>query len=131
MGGLFSGLDNIGRGLDASWTKNEVISSNIANIDTPGYKRKTMDFSNLLNREIKANMGLKTTRTKHIDAENINDMQAFIGVDNSTDSLRTDENNVNIDTEMADMAKNLIYYNVLSQKASGEISKLESVIRGQ
>lgn len=131
MGGLFSGLDNIGRGLDASWTKNEVISSNIANIDTPGYKRKTMDFSNLLNREIKANMEMKTTRTKHIESENVDGTAVFIGVDNSTDSLRTDENNVNIDTEMADMAKNLIYYNMLSQKASGEISKLETAIRGQ
>jgi flagellar basal body rod protein FlgB len=32
---------------------------------------------------------------------------------------------------MADMAKNLIYYNMLSQKASGEINKLESAIKGQ
>jgi len=131
MGGLFSGLDNIGRGLDASWTKNEVISSNIANVDTPGYKRKTMDFSNLLNRELEVSNGLKTTRLKHIESEPIDPNAAFIGVDNSTSSLRTDENNVNIDTEMADMAKNLIYYNMLTQKASGEISKLESAIRGQ
>ena len=131
MGGLFSGLDNIGRGLDASWTKNEVISSNIANIDTPGYKRKTMDFSNLLNREIEANMGMKTTRQEHFKSENVDGSAVFIGIDNSTDSLRTDENNVNIDVEMADMAKNLIYYNMLSQKASGEISKLESAIKGQ
>jgi len=131
MGGLFSGLDNIGRGLDASWTKNEVISSNIANVDTPGYKRKTMDFSNLLNREIEVSSGLKTTRRKHIKSEPTNPSATFIGVDNSTSSLRTDDNNVNIDTEMADMAKNLIYYNMLSQKASGEIAKLESAIKGQ
>lgn len=131
MEGLFSGLDNIGRGLDASWTKNEVISSNIANVDTPGYKRKTMDFSNLLNREIEISNGLKTTREKHIESEPIDASIAFVGVDTSTSSLRTDENNVNIDTEMADMAKNLIYYNLLSQKASSEISKLESAIKGQ
>ena len=131
MDGLFSGLDNIGRGLDASWTKNEVISSNIENVDTPGYKRKTMDFSNLLNREIEISSGLKTTRAKHIESDPVDPSAMFIGVDTSTSSLRTDENNVNIDTEMADMAKNLIYYNMLTQKASGEISKLESAIRGQ
>jgi len=130
MDALFSGLDKIGRGLDASWTKNEVISSNIANIDTPGYKRKTMDFSNLLDKEIKANTQLKTSQIRHMQTDNTDAYAGFISVDNSTDSLRTDENNVNIDIEMADMAKNLIYYNVLSQKASGEITKLESAIKG-
>jgi len=130
MDNLFSGLDNINRGLDASWTKNEIISSNIANIDTPGYKRKTMDFTNLLNREIKSQLNLKNTRMKHIKEQPSSDYLGLIGVDNSTTALRTDENNVNIDTEMAEMSKNIIYYNVLSQRASNEISKLESAIRG-
>ena len=130
MDNLFGGLDNISRGLDASWTKNEVISSNIANIDTPGYQRKTMDFSNLLEREMKSQLGLKNTRLKHLKEEKSSDYLGLIGVDKSTTSLRTDENNVNIDTEMAEMSKNIIYYNVLSQRASNEISKLESAIRG-
>ncbi len=130
MDNLFTGLDNISRGLDASWTKNEIISSNIANIDTPGYKRKTMDFSNLLEREMKSQLGLKNTRIKHLKEDPSGDYLGLIGVDKSTTALRTDENNVNIDTEMAEMSKNIIYYNVLSQRASNEISKLESAIRG-
>ena len=130
MDNLFTGLDSISRGLDASWTKNEIISSNIANIDTPGYKRKTMDFSNLLEREVKSQLGLKNTHEKHFKEEPSGDYLGLIGVDKSTTSLRTDENNVNIDTEMAEMSKNIIYYNVLSQRASNEISKLESAIRG-
>ena len=52
FGSMFTGLDKIGRGLDASWTKNEVISSNIANIDTPGYKRKKAEFGDLLNAQL-------------------------------------------------------------------------------
>ena len=52
FGSMFNGIDKIGRGLDASWTKNEVISSNIANIDTPGYKKKKVQFGDLLNGEL-------------------------------------------------------------------------------
>lgn len=118
---LFSGLDKLGRGLDASWTKNEIISGNIANIDTPGYKRRVVEFGNLL-EEAKIN--------KASDKNNL--MPGVkITIDESTDSLKTDGNNVNIDTEMVEMAKNSIYYNLLSQKLSGEIQKIESAIKGQ
>ena len=45
---MFGSINNLERGLNASWKTNEVISSNIANIDTPGYKRKTVSFGDLL-----------------------------------------------------------------------------------
>ena len=124
---MFSGLDKIGRGLDASWTKNEVISSNIANIDTPGYKRKQAVFGDLLNKEISSSK-LKTTRTKHMQIE-VNTSGVSVTTDLSTANMRTDENNVNIDDEMSELAKNQIYYNVLSQRATGEINKLRSAIQ--
>ena len=41
-----------------------------------------------------------------------------------------DGNNVDIDTEMSELSKNLLYYNVLSEKVSGEFSKLRSAITG-
>ena len=37
---------------------------------------------------------------------------------------------VNIDTEMVELAKNSIYYNLLSQKVNSEIQKIESAIKG-
>lgn len=120
MTDLFSGLDKLSRGLDAAWTKNEVISSNIANIDTPGYKRRVVEFGNLLEE---ATTSLKS------DKSNSNP-GVKITIDESTDSLRTDGNNVNIDTEMVELAKNSIYYNLLTQKMNGEIQKIESAIKG-
>ena len=129
FGSLFTGMDKIGRGLDASWTKNEVISSNIANIDTPGYKRKKVEFGDLLNEKLSSSSSLSRTHSRHIDARNNQVNGVTISADTSTFNMRTDENNVNIDTEMSELSKNSIYYNVLTQRATGEITKLESVIR--
>lgn len=129
FGSMFNGIDKIGRGLDASWTKNEVISSNIANIDTPGYKKKKVQFGDLLNGELSNLSSLKTTNAKHIQVPNYKDGYVNISTDMSTANMRTDENNVNIDEEMSDLAKNQIYYNVLTQRATGEINKLQNAIR--
>ena len=120
MSDLFGGMDKLARGLDAAWAKNEVISGNIANIDTPGYKRRVVEFGNLLEE---ASSNLKSDKTNMGPGIKVT-------IDESTDSLRTDGNNVNIDTEMIEMAKNSIYYNLLSQKLTGEIEKLESAIKG-
>jgi len=125
---MFSGLDKIGRGLDASWAKNEVISSNIANIDTPGYKRKKAVFGDLLSSEIEASGKLRTTKEKHMQIDGSKN-GLIVTTDMSTANMRTDENNVNIDTEMSELSKNQIYYNVLSQRATGEINKLRSAIQ--
>ncbi|MBE5813027.1 MAG: flagellar basal body rod protein FlgB [Clostridiales bacterium] len=120
MTDLFGSLDKLGRGLDAAWTKNEVISSNIANIDTPGYKRRTVEFGNLLEEAKVNNLSKNGTALPGVK----------ISIDDSTDSMRTDGNNVNIDTEMVELAKNSIYYNLLSQKVTSEIQKIESAIKG-
>ena len=130
FGSLFTGMDKIGRGLDASWTKNEVISSNIANIDTPGYKRKKVEFGDLLNEKLSSSSSLSRTHSRHIDVPNNKVNGVTVAADTSTFNMRTDENNVNIDTEMSELSKNSIYYNVLAQRATGEITKLQSVIKG-
>lgn len=127
FGSMFSGLDKIGRGLDASWTKNEVISSNIANVDTPGYKKKKAVFGDLLNEEMSSSL-LKTSHERHMQIDGDSSIVS-ITTDMSTTNMRTDENNVNIDEEMSDLSKNQIYYNVLTQRATGEINKLRSAIQ--
>src|SRR5574344_1839280 len=122
FGSIFDGLDKIGKGLDASWTKNEVISSNVANIDTPGYKKKKVEFGDLLNEQLSNSSSLKITDSKHIQGKK-SSSSISVSSDTSTANMRTDENNVNIDEEMSDLSKNQIYYNVLVQRATGEINK--------
>ena len=42
--GAFNYINVLEKATDASWTRNALISNNIANVDTPGYKRKDVTF---------------------------------------------------------------------------------------
>ena len=48
----FSYVNILDRTLDASWKRQTAIANNIANVDTPGYKRQDVTFSNILKEEI-------------------------------------------------------------------------------
>lgn len=111
--------------------ENKVITQNIANIDTPGYKRKTVKFEQFLSRYQKEGFkGLKT-HTRHIDIDgksNLDNLNAEIAVDNSHLSSRLDGNNVDIESETALMAENAIRYNVLAQNINSGLKRIKTVI---
>lgn len=114
---------NLQKALDASWLRNEVISNNIANVDTPGYKRKTVKFEEFLSGEMKTGKISKgQTRLKSSDI--------MVSHDYSTLSYRSDGNNVDIENEMAELATNSLRYNTLIQKMNGDFQNLRKVIRG-
>jgi flagellar basal-body rod protein FlgB len=114
---------NLQKALDASWLRIEVISNNIANVDTPGYKRKTVKFEEFLSSEMKTGKISKgQTRLKSSDI--------MVSHDYSTLSYRSDGNNVDIENEMAELATNSLRYNTLIQKMNGDFQNLRKVIRG-
>jgi flagellar basal-body rod protein FlgB len=115
--------NNIERGLDAAWLRNDVISQNIANVDTPGYKRKVVRFEEFLDNEMKTGR-ISQGKTRLSS----NGMQ--ITEDPTNSSYRSDGNNVDIEHEMALMAANSIRYNMLIQRMNGDFQKLKTVIRG-
>ena len=84
---------------DASWTRNEIITNNLANVDTPGYKRKDVSFQNYLLQELTSGDSTSLrTRVNDVEVENLN---ATVYTDFSELSYRLDGNNVDIDTENA------------------------------
>ena len=94
--------------------KQNVISSNIANINTPNYKTKELTFDNVLNKTLSTNnLQLSTTNSKHI--------QITPQVDHTKPQLKevqgleeqNDGNNVNLDTQMSEMAKNTAIFQAL------------------
>jgi flagellar basal-body rod protein FlgB len=115
---LFEGKKIIHKALDASWKRNEVIAQNIANVDTPGYKRKSVSFED----ELRKAMDSKDFRKGDVDQIEIKVVQ-----ENKNLSMRLDGNNVDIDAEMAELAKNTIKYNALVQMAG--FDKLKMVIK--
>src|SRR5699024_777944 len=120
-----SALEN---GLQFSETKNRAIAQNIANVDTPNYKAKTVSFKDILEDTKMQQLPAYKTTEKHMDFKQINREQAII--DRSSFRFRHDGNGVDMDTEQAELAKNQIYYNAVVDRLNGKFNKLQTVIKG-
>ena len=99
------------------------------NANTPNYKRLTVSFEDKLKKAMeKEENKLVRTHPKHFPiSQNINDIKPEIIVDRNF-SYRFDGNNVNIDTESANLAKNTIMYNALVSQTIDEFDKIKNVI---
>lgn len=127
---LFSGtISSLQNSLDYASAKNRVISTNISNVDTPGYKSKNAVFKNVLNDAIGSSLEAKRTKTKHIPFNKMNNQPYQIVTNNHT-AYHPNGNNVDIDKEMTELAKNQIYYNSLVDRINGKFGSLQTVIRG-
>lgn len=121
----------IEKALDASWLRNEAISQNIANVDTPNYKRKTVLFEEYLNRAMdKSRVNGQKTHASHLSVGGsaVDKVNPVVIYDHKALSYRLDGNNVDIESESASMAKNTIKYNVLVQSLNAGFNRLRSVI---
>ncbi len=129
MDDLFGSMKFSEKAMDAAWLTNKTISQNIANVDTPGYKRKTVKFEEILKSSSAQSFeGLKTN-SLHVDiGSSIDDENIKIVTENENLSYRIDGNNVDIDTEMASLAKNTIKYNVLAQSVNAGLKRIKTVI---
>lgn len=125
-----STLKVIEKGLDAASLRQKVINHNIANVDTPGYKRYDTDFQKELSAAIKSSeTKLKKTNPKHLPSNPLNAEPQVIK-DTAT-YLREDQSNVDLDQEMVELAKNSLYYNSLAQLASQRLKTWNMVISGR
>lgn len=120
---LFSS-DQIEKALNVAWKRNDIISENIANVDTPGYKRKEVQFDYYFNSELKKSR-ISNLKSKLTDSENVK-----IVYDNRNYSYRLDGNNVDIEREMAIMAENTIRYYTLINRINGQFNKIRTIIKG-
>ena len=120
----------LARGLDGAMMRQQAINNNIANINTPGYKRRDINFEEVLSRELQEKEGRTPLRTTHRghspgvgfsrDSFNTERLSEF--------SYKNDGGSVDVDTEMANLAKNNIYYTSLVGQLSTRFSMLNTVI---
>ncbi|KUK15164.1 MULTISPECIES: flagellar basal body rod protein FlgB [Petrotoga] len=118
--------------MDALSLRQNVISQNIANYETPGYKRKYVDFENELQKALNedSKLTLKVNRDQHINNTlSLEKIQPNIQIDDSK-SLRDDGNNVDPDMELIRMTQNTLKYNTLSRLMTYSIQRYETAIRG-
>ena len=127
-----SNMDYLSRGLAAATLRHEVISDNIANVNTPWFKRSVVNFEDLLAKELhldepKGKLNMVRTHDRHLPMKEFSKAWARIELDDTT-TMRVDHNNVDIDAEMASMAKNQLYYNALATQLGGHVTNLKNVI---
>ncbi|KUK11646.1 MAG: Flagellar basal body rod protein FlgB [Clostridia bacterium 41_269] len=116
--------------LDAAYQRQEVTANNIANINTPGYKKSYVVFEEFLAQALKEKEGIPLRRTHPAHMGSVPALEEIapeIRRDYST-SHRTDGNNVSIEEEMAVLAMNAINYNLAAQQLSNKLSLLRYVI---
>lgn len=121
----FNYINILDKAADASLKRNEVIVNNLANVDTPGYKRKDVQFEAYLMQELAGDNSLdkRVANARH-DA-----LEARVYTDYASLSYRLDGNNVNIDTESANLAQNQIRYYALLDSMSQEFNRIKAVLQ--
>lgn len=118
------------KALDGTWMRHMAINQNIANADTPKYKKISVEFEDQLKNAInKGKESLHITNEKHIPYSGYKKNYSPEIVKHNNYSYRFDGNNVNIDVEQANLAKNTIMYNALAQSVTDEYEKIKNVIR--
>lgn len=113
---------------DASWIRNEVLSNNIANVNTPNYKREDVAFERELERAL-GNSKYKSMDAKVKDLK-LKRLKARPYTDYSNFSYRMDGNNVDIDTENVTLAANQIKYQGVMLGIKSEFLNLQKAMGG-
>ena len=126
--GAFGYVNLLKSAADASWTREEVLTNNIANVDTPGYKRQDMKFESLLQNEIARQGKTSSTLDQKVANVDYKRLQPYVYTDNAELSTRLDGNNVDIDTEEAELASNQLMYDGIIEGLNSEFERMKAVL---
>ncbi|HID69703.1 MAG TPA: flagellar basal body rod protein FlgB [Desulfobacterales bacterium] len=126
-----SNMKLLAKVLDLRSAKQNVIATNIANAETPGFAKKEFLFEDELKQAIHAKPGtLATTHSNHIaiTPENISSVSGNIR-DVKDKTGIGDENGVSVDMEMMDLAENELLYETAAQLLKKKFSMLSYVVQ--
>jgi len=123
---IYNFVNVLDKAADAAWTRNEVINNNLANVNTPNYKRKDVQFETYLLAELEgADSGNLSKVVAGIDFDGL---KATSYTDYSNLSYRLDGNNVDVDTENVEFASNQIKYQTLLGSITHEFSMIKAAL---
>ena len=124
----FNYINVLDKAADASWLRETAITNNLANIDTPGYKRQDVDFQSVLEREL--GMSKYTSLDKKVSGlnGNLSNLNVSTYTDSSNYSYRLDGNNVDVDTENVELASEQIRYEVLTSSINSQFSCMKAAM---
>jgi flagellar basal-body rod protein FlgB len=124
-------IDMLQQALGGLARRQQALSGNIANVDTPGYKRRDVPFET----ELKASMGggaahLTTTDPRHMPLASSSSslLGAATGERGRSQTSRNDGNDVDVDYEMTRLAETSLRYQLLTQATSSRFSTLREIV---
>ena len=123
---IYNYVNVLDQAADAAWLRNEAISNNIANVDTPGYRRKRVNFEETFRRKLEA--AALTGKNEDV-RQAIQSSKSYVVEDAHT--TRADGNGVNADVEYTELTRTALQYQYLTQSLSGDIVRYRSAIKGQ
>ncbi len=126
---MYDYINVLEKASDATWTRYNVIANNIANNDTPNYKRKDVSFESYLLEELTSG-STRSLRQKVSDVD-LSNIGATTYTDMSSLSYRLDGNNVDIDTENVELASAQIKYSTLIDSMTYEFNMIKAALSKQ
>jgi flagellar basal-body rod protein FlgB len=122
------------RSLDASTLRQKIVANNVANVDTPYFKRSDVLFEELLQGQMNSSTpsieGYRTDPRHFLIGKSTYLPNSEIKTDEST-AINNNMNNVDMDYEMSLMAKNQLKYNTMIQQMNSEFKKMRTVLGGK
>ena len=123
----FDYINVLNRAADAAWQRNEAISNNIANVDTPGYKRQDVAFESVLQKALGNNR--YESMDEKVSNINLSRLRGRAYVDYANYSYRLAGNNVDIENENVMLAENQLKYQGLISSINQEFTNLQTVMK--
>ncbi len=125
-------LARLEQALDIRSERHEVITSNIANQDTPGFKAKSLDFKAALQSAEGGTLSLQPTTTNQAHLRAADGAQKpfadQITLSAADRAKRLDGNTVNAEKEMTRLAENTFMYQTAAQLIAGKFRGLKNII---
>ena len=126
---VFDYTNILDKAADASWMRENVITNNIANIDTPGYKRQDVDFESVLQKALgKTKYSSLDTKVRELN-QDLGKLTTTSYTDAANYSYRLDRNNVDENTENAELASESLRYQLLTTAITNNFSRMQTVLK--
>lgn len=123
MTALFTSVNPLARALDFHVERHNLIASNVANADTPGYRPREMTFARELG-ELGGNLPIERTSRGHLRAGGAQDPSGFEVFEETWATPGNDGNYVRLEHEMSRMNANSVRYRASTQMVNMHLGML-------
>lgn len=128
-------FDRLQQAIKAAELRQGVISNNVANVDTPFFKRSELVFEDYLEKAMEQPQGnglpVKRTHAKHMIPGQVSRSAEMQVVTDQSTAMNNNVNNVDVDREMSLLAKNQLRYNLLISQMNHDVKMMRTAIEGR